>query len=91
METTKKNLNNGVLNMHLRDAAGQLTCSEKFKPLTQLTVPEAKKKSFQTSRAPHAMCGCFSCMELAKTFVLDDEELKQDVEDASAKYVDNDQ
>lgn len=82
METTKKTLTNEALNLHLQDAAQKLTGSEYHKALTQIIVPEVHKKQFRTT-APHAMCGCYGCVELAKIFVLDTDDMKQRVVDAA--------
>ena len=88
METSNKPLSNEVLNTHLQDGAQKLTGSETHKPMTGLVVSEKHKKNFRTT-APHALCGCFSCVELGKIFILDDEELKQLVVDTAQSFADS--
>jgi hypothetical protein len=87
MEHSNKPVSNEVMNAHLYECAGQLTGSEKFQhlPNTQIAVPTGTKKRFQ-SGAPHAMCGCFSCFELAKIFSIEDEETKNLLVNSARAY-----
>jgi hypothetical protein len=36
-------------------------------------------KKFQEQFNGHSLCGCFSCMEIAKTFVVSNVDIKEDV------------
>jgi len=56
--------------------------------LTRLNVSVGHKLKFQRT-APHALCGCYSCMELAKIFISDEEELKDAVIEACGKAIEN--
>lgn len=51
---------------------------------TKKLAPSKKNlQKFQEQFSGHPMCGCYSCMELAKTFVSSTPDMKEDVVSAA--------
>jgi hypothetical protein len=59
-----------------------------FKP-KKLAPTKENLKKFQEQFTGHPLCGCFSCMELAKNFILENHSIKEEVISESMRELDS--
>ena len=54
----------------------------------KLTPSKENKKKFQEQFDGHSLCGCYSCMQIAKTFINSNQTIKEEVITESMKDLD---